>query len=251
VRPFGKVGLSYETTNIASSLCALFPPVEASSVQTVYGYICLRKTKNHRPKVINEQSFRPPIFLLPAPLSCVATMKRRLLQFLDADVAVPDPFGFVLKADVALGGPVLDCRCADVQINNLLPVEDDLQLLVLERDDISIPLTGRFYHVLGGCSGANHTTTIVVSHVLFSVGVENLDLEAAFHMVFEISHVHEDARISLGIELELEIEDEIAVLTIGRQVILVPRPAGFTRSWFECNDIVLLHDPVAGCIPAV
>jgi cell division GTPase FtsZ len=89
------------------------------------------------------------------------------------------------------------------------------------------------------------------TNVLFSKGVEDLDLEAAFHMVFEISHVHKDARISFGIELELEIEDEIAVLTIGSQVILVPRPAGFIWARFECNDVALFHDPVAGCIPAV
>ena len=70
-----------------------------------------------------------------------------LLQLFDSDVAVPDPFGFILKADVALGRSVLQPRFAEVEIDDLLAIEDDFQDLVDQSDGISIPLTGGLHHV--------------------------------------------------------------------------------------------------------
>ena len=51
------------------------------------------------------------------------------LRLLDANVAIPDSFGFVLEADVALGWPVLEFRLTQVEILNLLSVQDDLQMV--------------------------------------------------------------------------------------------------------------------------
>ena len=50
-----------------------------------------------------------------------------LLQFFDVDIAVPDPFSFVLKADLSLRGPVRNLRFGVIQFNDLLVVKDHLQ----------------------------------------------------------------------------------------------------------------------------
>jgi len=59
-----------------------------------------------------------------------------LLQFLDADVAVPNGFPFVLKADVAFGGPVFHGRLAEVEVENLFAIDFTPMIFEFEGNSV-------------------------------------------------------------------------------------------------------------------
>ena len=155
-----------------------------------------------------------------------------LRQLFDPDVSIPDSFRLILKADVALSRPVLQLRLAQVEILNLLIIKNYLQVMVLQGDHITIPLAGRFDHHFRGRRRADHTPTVVGTKLFFAMRIQDLDFEAAPHMILQVAYPHEDAGVPLRIELELQIQYKIPIGTIGGQIIFVARPAVFAQSWF-------------------
>jgi hypothetical protein len=51
------------------------------------------------------------------------------------------------------------------------------------------------------------------------------------------------------VELEIRIENEVAVLFPGGDVVVETFPARLTRMRFEGEDVVFPDHPIAGCLP--
>jgi hypothetical protein len=117
---------------------------------------------------------------------------KQLLQLFYADIAIPNLFSLVLKTYVSLIRTVFKLGFVKFEIDNLLAVENDRQIVTLQSDDVSVPLASRFNHVLARSGGFYYAPTVMVPHILFAVGVQNLNFKAAVYMVFQVANPQEN-----------------------------------------------------------
>jgi len=80
--------------------------------------------------------------------------------------------------------------------------------------------------------------------------VEDLDFEAAVDVILEIADAQENAGVAFRLELEFKVEDEVAVLLFGGDVVVEALSVGFAGPWFQGEHVVLLNHPIAGGLPA-
>lgn len=78
--------------------------------------------------------------------------------------------------------------------------------------------------------GYESRRTVVVTHILFPMSVQNLHLETTGHMILEIANSHKHSRVSRFVEFKIEIEGEVTIFTVGRKIVIVSFPPVFARA---------------------
>ena len=90
----------------------------------------------------------------------------------------------------------------------------------------------------------------MVARFFEAVGVEDLHLKAGIHGLLHITHAHEHAAVTLGVDLEFEIEHEVTVQFLCGDVGVIPLPAFLALTRVQGDAAILLDDPVARRFPA-
>ena len=160
-----------------------------------------------------------------------------LIQLFQENVSKPDIVAVVLESDVAgarqvlegglefiLGavGILLGCGpLIEIGAYDALAVEGDLNHGTLAAYLNMVPFANGFDGVRAGDDGIVERSTIMSADNVLVVGVEELDFETALDRVLGVG-AYEDSAVAIAAELELEIEDEVAVGVV--------RPNGSTAS---------------------
>ena len=174
-----------------------------------------------------------------------------LFDLFDPNISIPDPFGLILKTDIANRRSCFEVfRLADVHVDDVFAVELDLQVVSDEGDDVAVPLPGWLDHILGWCLCADDAAAIVMADVLLAIGVQNLHLKAAVDMIGKVAYPQENAGIAFFIKLEFQVQNEITIHAFGRQVITVPLPSLFAGARDQRHNVAVFDHPVAGGLPS-
>ena len=83
-----------------------------------------------------------------------------------------------------------------------------------------------------------------------AVRVEDLELDALRDGIERIGDAEEDAGVAGGLELEFEVEDEVAILALGEDIGVETLPAGLAGARLQRDGAVGVVDPVALGLPA-
>ena len=111
----------------------------------------------------------------------------------------------------------------------MLAVQHNRERIAATGYRVEIPLPRRLDHVLRRLHRANHPATVMCRRIRLAVRIENLYLESGIHLTFAIANTQEYPRVPLLIELELQIKNEVAILTCRGQIRVVALPAVLAR----------------------
>ena len=160
---------------------------------------------------------------------------------LDLDVLVPAILAVLLHADVADALEILDrllelvlgaigvlahlVPLVQVHVDDLLAVHHHLDDVVGAGQFDVVPLAGRLHGVLGGGQAVVDGAAVVAGQLLDQAAVDHLHLEARINLVVGVGDAEEDPAVALGVDLEVDAEDEVAELL----VVVGPAAAALVR----------------------